>query len=182
MDEFPKMQRLQAVIHGPDLGRGCKVSYLIIGQDLHQIAERYGQDAAATIISTTAAKIVLRQNDVKTAKDFSEMMGERKKKKKDGDGYKKDANGDDLIITGPLYSEMDIRTLDDKKQLVIYQGWARRPIEADKQYWWADDSPLKSRKLPEAPPLPEHLVGHHIRAMGYDERKIEEARKRAKKI
>ena len=62
LDEMPKMQKLQAVIQGPDLGRGQKISYLIIGQDLHQIAEKYGNDAAATIISTTAAKIVLRQN------------------------------------------------------------------------------------------------------------------------
>ena len=70
LDEMPKMQKLQAVIQGPDLGRGQKISYLIIGQDLHQIAEKYGNDAAATIISTTAAKIVLRQNDPDTANAF----------------------------------------------------------------------------------------------------------------
>ena len=57
LDEMPKMQKLQAVIQGPDLGRGQKISYLIIGQDIHQIQEKYGADAAATIISTTAAKI-----------------------------------------------------------------------------------------------------------------------------
>lgn len=32
LDEMPKMQKLQAVIQGPDLGRGQQVSYLIIGQ------------------------------------------------------------------------------------------------------------------------------------------------------
>ncbi len=83
LDEMPKMQKLQAVIQGPDLGRGQKISYLIIGQDLHQIAEKYGNDAAATIISTTAAKIVLRQNDPDTAKRFSDMMGYKMKIKTD---------------------------------------------------------------------------------------------------
>ena len=81
LDEMPKMQKLDAVIQGPDLGRGCKVSYLIIGQDLHQIQEKYGADAAATIISTTAAKIVLRQNDPDTAIRFSNMMGKKITKK-----------------------------------------------------------------------------------------------------
>jgi type IV secretion system protein VirD4 len=169
LDEFPKMQKLQAVIQGPDLGRGCKVSYLVIGQDLHQISERYGTDAAATIMSTTAAKIVLRQNDVETAKRFSEMMGDEIKKVKKKVGDKEDEADE----SERLYSEMDIRNLDPKKQLIIYQGWARRPIEADVQYWFNTDS-LKSRRLPEAAPLPAHLVPRHIRSMGYDEAKIRE--------
>jgi type IV secretion system protein VirD4 len=176
LDEFPKMQRLQAVIQGPDLGRGCKVSYLVIGQDLHQISERYGADAAATIMSTTAAKIVLRQNDVETATKFSKMIGMEIKKKMQKVGEKEEEMPD----SKDLYSEMDIRTLDDKKQLVIYQGWARRPIEADKQYWFNTDS-LKNRALPESAPLPEHLVPQHIRAMGYDEAKIREIQERMKK-
>nr|MBQ0091097.1 type IV secretory system conjugative DNA transfer family protein [Candidatus Enterousia merdequi] len=85
LDEMPKMQKLDAVIQGPDLGRGQNVSYLIIGQDIHQIQEKYGADAASTIISTTAAKIVLRQNDIDTAKKFSEMIGMKKTEKVEKD-------------------------------------------------------------------------------------------------
>ncbi|MDR1027432.1 MAG: type IV secretory system conjugative DNA transfer family protein [Rickettsiales bacterium] len=169
MDEFPKMQRLQAVMQGPDLGRGCKVSYLLIGQDLHQISEKYGNDARNTIMSTTAAKIVLRQNDVDTAETFSKMMGEEWKIKNADDRTKDEKKR--------LFSEMAIRNLDPKKQLIIYQGWARRPIEADLQMWFNTDS-LKSRKLPEAAPLPAHLVPGHITAMGYDEEKIREAQRK----
>jgi len=175
LDEMPKMQRLKAVIQGPDLGRGCKVSYLIIGQDLHQIRERYGADAAETIMSTTAAKIVLRQNDTETAERFSKMMGDEVKKDFDKDG-KALANK-----VKPLFSGMDIRNLALDKQLVIYQGWAKRPIEADMQFWFKTDN-LKNRKLPEAAPLPEHLVPGHIKAMGYDEAKILEAQTKMGKI
>ena len=174
LDEMPKMQRLQAVIQGPDLGRGCKVSYMIIGQDLHQISERYGADAAATIMSTTAAKIVLRQNDVDTAKRFSEMIGNEIKVKRDKDGKPLAPE------PKPLYSEMDIRTLDDKKQLVIYQGFAKKPIEADNLRYFNNDT-LKKRVLPEAAPLPVHLVPNHIHAMGYDVNKIREVQERMKK-
>ena len=37
LDEFPQMPKLQALIDGPAVGRGQRVSYLMIGQDLGQI-------------------------------------------------------------------------------------------------------------------------------------------------
>lgn len=164
LDEMPKMQKLQAVIQGPDLGRGQQISYLIIGQDLHQIAEKYGNDAAATIISTTAAKIVLRQNDPDTADRFSKMMGYKMKKKmvKGPDGKEKEETSEEL-----LYSPMDILKLDDSKQLVIFQGWYHRPIEADKQYAYKDPRLLKYMEMGECAPLPEFLIPSHHKALGY---------------
>ena len=160
LDEMPKMQKLQAVIQGPDLGRGQKISYLIIGQDLHQIAEKYGNDAAATIISTTAAKIVLRQNDPDTAKRFSDMMGYKMKIKTDKDG--KESTSEEL-----LYTPMDIMKLDKKKQLVIFQGFYNRPIEADHQQAWQDPRLAGYMAMGESSPLPEFLIPSHHAAMGY---------------
>ena len=160
LDEMPKMQKLQAVIQGPDLGRSQKVSYLIIGQDLHQIAEKYGNDAAATIISTTAAKVVLRQNDPDTAKRFSDMMGYKMKVKTGSDG--KEQTSEEL-----LYTPMDIMKLDDKKQLVIFQGWYHRPIEADKQMAFKDPKLAGYIAMGESSPLPEFLIPSHHAALGY---------------
>ena len=164
LDEMPKMQKLQAVIQGPDLGRGQKVSYLIIGQDIHQIQERYGADAAATIISTTAAKIVLRQNDPDTATRFSEMMGHKIKIKtvKGPDGKDKEEKSEEL-----LYTPMDIMKLDDKKQLVIFQGWYHRPIEADKQMAFNDPRLAGYMAMGACSPLPEFLIPSHHAALGY---------------
>lgn len=160
LDEMPKMQKLDAVIQGPDLGRGQKISYLIIGQDLHQIQEKYGADAAATIISTTAAKVVLRQNDPDTADRFSKMMGYKMKIKTDKDG--KDSTSDEL-----LYTPMDIMRLADNKQLVIFQGWYHRPIEADKQPAWKDPRLAGYMAMGASSPLPEFLVPSHYAALGY---------------
>lgn len=164
LDEMPKMMKLQAVIQGPDLGRGQKISYLIIGQDLHQIQEKYGADAAATIISTTAAKIVMRQNDPDTAKRFSDMMGEKIKIKtvKGADGKDKEEKSSEL-----LYSPMDIMKLAEDKQIVIFQGWYHRPIEADKQFAFKDPRLVEFRNMGEASPLPEFLIPSHHAAMGY---------------
>ena len=169
IDEMPKMQKLQAVIQGPDLGRGQSISYLIIGQDLHQIAEKYGQDAAATIISTTAAKIVMRQNDPDTAERFSKMMGYKMKKKtvKGPDGKDKEETTEEL-----LYSQMDIMKLEDSKQLVIVQGHYNRPIEANQERWIVNKTKIQQKlyakvQMGEASPLPEFLIPSHHKALGY---------------
>jgi len=164
LDEMPKMQKLQAVIQGPDLGRGQQISYLIIGQDIHQIQEKYGADAAATIISTTAAKIVMRQNDPDTAERFSQMMGKKIKIKnvKGPDGKDTEEKSAE-----ELYSPMDIMKLADDKQLVIFQGWYHRPIEADKQFAFKDDRLSKMMAMGESSPLPEFLIPSHHTIMGY---------------
>jgi len=169
LDEMPKMQKLDAVIQGPDLGRGCKVSYLIIGQDIHQIQEKYGADAAATIISTTAAKIVMRQNDPETAKKFSEMIGMKKTTKTE----EKDGKKVDVPKEERLYSEMDIMKLDKGKQLVIYQGWYHRPIEATQVFHFLNKTPTEKKlhekvMMGETTPLPEFLIPTHHAIMGFE--------------
>ena len=169
LDEMPKMQKLDAVIQGPDLGRGQKVSYLIIGQDIHQISERYGNDAASTIISTTAAKIVLRQNDPETAKRFADMIGNKKTKKIEI----KDGKEVETPKEEPLYSEYEIMRLPEGKQLVIYQGWYHRPIEADQERYFLDKTPVQKKllekvKMGETTPLPEFLIPSHHAIMGYE--------------
>ena len=165
LDEMPKMQKLTAVIQGPDLGRGQKISYLIVGQDLHQIQEKYGADAAATIISTTAAKIVLRQNDPDTAKRFSEMMGYKMKVKtvKGPDGKEKEETSEEL-----LYTPMDIMRLGKDKELVIFQGWYHRPIEAELKMAYQDPRLKSYMDMGESSPLPEFLIPSHHAAMGYN--------------
>ena len=165
LDEMPKMQKMQAVIQGPDLGRGQQISYLIIGQDLHQIAEKYGPDAAATIISTTAAKIILRQNDPDTADRFSKMMGYKMKVKTGDDGKK--TTSEEL-----LYSAMDIMKLGEGKQIILIQGYYNRPIEATQERHFkgstATEKALAAKvAMGESSPLPEFLIPTHHAAMGY---------------
>ena len=164
LDEMPKMQKMQAVIQGPDVGRGQKISYLFIGQDLHQIAEKYGQDAAATIISTTAAKVVLRQNDVETAKRFSEMVGTKITMKKE-----KGADGKDVEVpkTEPLFSEYDIMRLSKKEEIVIFQGWYHRPIKAELKMAYADPRLAGYIKMGRSSPLPEFLIPLHHATLEY---------------
>lgn len=171
LDEMPKMQKMQAVIQGPDVGRGQQISYLFIGQDLHQIAEKYGADASKTIISTTAAKVVLRQNDPETARRFSEMMGTKitMKKEKGPDGKETE-----VPKTEPLFSEYDIMKLKDPKgekpgeELVIYEGWYHRPIKAELRMAFADPRLAPLIKMGRSSPLPEFLIPMHHAILEYN--------------
>ena len=52
LDEFPQMPKLKAVIDGPAVGRGQKVSYLLIGQDLGQISGKYGKPGSTAFSLT----------------------------------------------------------------------------------------------------------------------------------
>lgn len=170
LDEMPKMQKLQAVIQGPDVGRSQKISYLFIGQDLHQISEKYGNDAAATLISTTAAKVVLRQNDIDTAARFSKMMGTKitMKKEKGPDGKETE-----VPKTEPIFSEYDIMKLKDAdgakpgEVIIMYEGWYHRPIKAELRFAYADPKLAPLIKMGRSSPLPEFLVPLHHKTLGY---------------
>ncbi len=165
LDEMPKMQKMQAVIQGPDVGRGQQISYLFIGQDLHQIQEKYGADAAATVLSTTAAKVVLRQNDLETAERFSKMMGTKITMKKE-----KGPDGKEVEVpkTEPLFSEYDIMKLKFGEALVLYEGWYHRPIKAEIRMSFKDPRLVSYVKMGRSSPLPEFLIPMHHAILEYN--------------
>ena len=172
LDEMPVMNKLQAVIQGPAVGRGQMVSYLIVGQDISQIQDKYGEKAAESIIANTAAKIVLRINDIQTATRFSEMMGQ-KIKLKDSKGA--DGKSVETKDASPLFSPMDLMTMDVEKQIVMVQGWYNRPIEAEQARWYKNKTEAEKRlfnkvQLGEASPLPEFMIPKHHALMRYSGR------------
>jgi type IV secretory pathway TraG/TraD family ATPase VirD4 len=170
LDEMPTMNKLEAIIRGPAVGRGQKVSYLIVGQDISQISEKYGDKAADTIIANTAAKVILRVNDPATAERFTHMIGKKKTKKKE-----KGPDGKDVEVDKEedLFSPMDLMTLPKGKQLVLMQGYYNRPIEADGEWHFYRKNAVQIAmndkvKMGRASPIPEYLIPKHHRALRYE--------------
>lgn len=170
LDEMPTMNKMEAIIQGPAVGRGQKVSYLIVGQDISQIAEKYGDKAADTIIANTAAKVILRVNDPMTAKRFSDMMGDKikMKKVKGPDGKETEEKSAE-----PLFTPMDLMTMSVEKQLVLFQGYYNHPIEAEQARWYKNKTPAEKEQyekvmMGETTPLPEFLIPAHHAALQYD--------------
>ena len=169
LDEFPTMPKLKAVIDGPAVGRGQKVSYLLIGQDLGQISGKYGKDDLETVISTTAYKVILSQNNEQTAQLFSKMIGNKTVQttsysKNEGQMFTK--GGSNPFAKNVSYqlqgvsaiSATQLLSLPMLKQVVLMQGSIDRPIVADAPRWYLDNKMKALAKLPPAPNVPDWIV------------------------
>ncbi len=166
LDEFPQMPKLSAVKDGPAVGRGQKVSYLLIGQDLGQISGQYGKDDLETIITTTAAKVILAQNNEQTAQRFEKMIGTKTIKTTSvsaqegmfGINPKMSQNVSTSLQSQSVVGASEMMSLDSMKQYVIMQGYLNRPILADAPRWFLDKSMKKKCSLPASPFVPYWIV------------------------
>ena len=168
LDEFPQMPKLKAIIDGPAVGRGQKVSYLLIGQDLGQISGKYGKDDLETVISTTACKVILSQNNEQTAQRFSKMIGNKTVQttsfsKNEGLSFQKGSNPFSKNVSYQLQGTSVISTtqllsLPMLKHVVLMQGFIDRPIMADAPRFYLDKQMLALSKLPPAPYVPDWIV------------------------
>ncbi|MBP1532338.1 MAG: type IV secretory system conjugative DNA transfer family protein, partial [Alphaproteobacteria bacterium] len=167
LDEFPQMPKMKAVIDGPAVGRGQKVSYLLIGQDLGQISGKYGKDDLETVISTTACKVILSQNNEVTAQRFSKMIGNKTMRVSSfsrtegslGKDFNPLAKNVSYQLQGvPVISSTQLLSLPMLKQVVLMQSYIDRPIIADSPRWYLDKHMKKLASLPPAPNVPDWIV------------------------
>lgn len=167
LDEFPQMPKLKAVIDGPAVGRGQKVSYLLIGQDLGQISGKYGKDDLETVISTTACKVILSQNNEVTAQRFSKMIGNRTVQttsfSKNEGGLGKNSNPFAKNVSYQLQgvsviSTTQLLSLPMLKQVILMQSSIDRPIMADSPRWYLDKNMRKLAALKPSPYVPDWIV------------------------
>jgi type IV secretion system protein VirD4 len=166
LDEFPQMPKLAAVKDGPAVGRGQKVSYLLIGQDLGQISGQYGKDDLETIISTTACKIILPQNNEQTAQRFEKMIGQKTVEIASysrTEGWSKNAtpfskNVSRSLQGSAVVAAATLLSLPALKQVVVMQGYLNRPIMADAPRFYLDKSMLAKTQLPASPAVPDWIV------------------------
>ncbi len=166
LDEFPQMPKLAAVKDGPAVGRGQKVAYLLIGQDLGQISGQYGKDDLETIITTTAAKVILSQNNEATAERFSKMIGTRtievaSSSRTEGVSQQTNpfaANVSRSLQSSNVVGASDMMSLSYLKQYVLFQGFLNRPILADAPRWYLDRSMKKKCAMGASPWVPYWVV------------------------
>lgn len=167
LDEFPQMPKLKAVIDGPAVGRGQKVSYLLIGQDLGQISGKYGKDDLETVISTTACKVILSQNNEQTAQRFSKMIGNKTVQttsySRNEGSLNKEFNPFAKNVSYQLQgvsaiSANDLLSLPMLKQVVLMQGAIETPIMADAPRFYLDKKMLAQSKIPHSAWVPDWIV------------------------
>jgi type IV secretory pathway TraG/TraD family ATPase VirD4 len=151
------------------------VLYLLIAQDLSQIEMKYSKANIETIVSTTAAKLILPLNNEQTAKRFASMVGKttvRRRSTSHQSGYTKEAvnlssnvsdsyEGVDLITTDLLMA------MQPGTQIVLVQNFMNQPVSLEGIRYWDDPvisvrthnikNPTASLGPPPAAPMPEWM-------------------------
>lgn len=153
MDEFAKLKKIQAVMEGPDLGRSKKVMYLFAAQDFGQIEKTYSKEDIEVIISTTAIKYILAQNNPTTIERLQKIVGQttiRDRNRSGMEGLSKQANplaanvSEQTSGVNFLRTE-DIAALPANKVIIIAQGFSNRPMKLDAARYFED--PILSAKV-----------------------------------
>ena len=137
-----------------------------LGQDLGQISGKYGKDDLETVISTTACKVILSQNNEVTADRFSKMIGKKTVQTTSyskSEGFSKGANpfarNVSYSLQGvPVISTTQLLSLPMLKQVVLMQSFIDRPIMADSPRWYLDPKMKAMAKIPPAPNVPDWIV------------------------
>jgi type IV secretion system protein VirD4 len=132
LDEAGFLTRIGAVAMGPAITRGYRVSFLLGFQNWGQV-DAWGRGALESLKTNTAFKIVLTQNDQRTAEDISRMIGNftrvrTSKSRQTGSGLFGRSSVSESEESVPLFRPEDLMSLPFGRQLVLVQGHANRPI------------------------------------------------------
>lgn len=139
LDEFAKLPKIEAVLTGPDLGRSKKTSYLLVAQDFGQIEKTYSKEDVQIIISTTAVKHVLPQNNPQTIEQIQKMTGRTTIKDRSAsrtEGLSKQynplaANVSESLQGVDFLRREDISAIEPGKHLLLVQGFLNRPMRVN---------------------------------------------------
>ncbi len=187
LDEFPQMPKLDALMKGPEVGRGQKVSYLLIGQDLAQVEETYGKTGVERFFSNSFAKIILPMNNDAAAKRIGDMIGkvtiiEKSRSREEGIGANVNpfkANVTKSYKEHMIWAGGDILNMEKGIQLVLIQGFTRRPIVCQTPFFFKDPkfrrmvSPGDGGVFPAAPPMPDWKIRERIEKYQEEKKELE---------
>jgi type IV secretory pathway TraG/TraD family ATPase VirD4 len=158
LDEFPRLPKMDTLMVTPEVGRGQKMSMLLICQDLGQVEEKFSQSGVERFMTNSAGKVVLPLTNDKTAQRFAALAGkmtvdstsmsgkEGTMKLFEQRGYSKSRTGRELIFPTELMTMRDSFGAD--KHIVFLQDYAGRPIVCDTPFFFKDDT-MKYQVHPE---------------------------------
>jgi type IV secretory pathway TraG/TraD family ATPase VirD4 len=136
-----------------------KVSYLLIAQDFGQVIQGYSAEALETLITTTAAKIILAQNNEKTADRIKDWVSKaptlRQNSKDPGAIIKRKEEYE--IVREEIFAKSDIMTLKEDESIIVLQRKSKLPIKAELPRYFKDPFFKELAKLPPAPAVPEWI-------------------------
>ncbi|MDF9763792.1 type IV secretory pathway TraG/TraD family ATPase VirD4 [Peribacillus simplex] len=126
LDEFANIGKIPDFETRLSTTRSLGIEVSIILQDLAQLESRYGKDLAKEIISNCDTRILLKANEVDTAKYFSRLAGKttiRIKNNSSSKSSKSSSKSESVQYTGrDLVTEQEILNMQHNHQLLFISG------------------------------------------------------------
>ena len=154
LDEVAFLPRMAAISIGPAITRGYDVSFLFACQDLAQIRDKWGQGGLDNIVTNAAYKVVLTQNNITSAKQISETIGQQTRVRESSSRSRGSTLGkgsksvSESFEGAPLVRPEEIMSLEFGRQIVIVQNYASRPISCRSAYYRHDRVCRRRARLP----------------------------------
>ncbi|MDD2840005.1 MAG: type IV secretory system conjugative DNA transfer family protein [Rickettsiales bacterium] len=135
LDEFANIGKLPELIRITSLSRGYRLNQIFVIQALSQLDGIYSQSEKESLLANTAYKIILCQNDIKTATAISDIIGNKTEnrisKSSSNNKFKKDKSISESQEGIKLVTPQDILNLEKDKCLILVQRYCAQVIKAD---------------------------------------------------
>lgn len=178
LDEFQHMPSLKSISDGIVFGRSKQNMFLVSVQDWHQISSKYGQETANVIISSSAVKIIKRQNNPETRNPLLKGIPSLTKvihsysgnvsrlgpfwgsgtMKKSLVNFYHEWSHKVKIKSDGVIGGVGILNMATNKQLVLYAGHLDHPVRADSPLCFKTEPYKTMSQLPPAPKMPADIV------------------------
>ena len=143
LDEVAFFPKISAISDGAAIARGYKGSFLLVCQDVAQIKERYGENGLNNMMTNTAFKIILTQNNFETARRFALISGKSLKIEWESQGKARKKIKKEVNLIEPT----DLMDLPTGKQIVIVQNNAKSPIICNIPFYFKNKTLVKKLKI-----------------------------------
>lgn len=164
LDEFANMGKMSSLAESLTALRGLGVRLWMFVQEMAHIEEIYGKNVASTIFSQAEVKQFFKITNHDTAKQLSEMMGQKTVKNIGGDLGHNDTQLPSTTVSErgqPLMSPDEIHRMPADEQLIIVAG--TNPIRAKLLSFWHVD-PWRDQAAGRHPmPRPKLSIPAHAR-------------------
>ena len=124
LDEFGNIGKLPTLIKATTLSRGYNFNQIFVLQDLEQLSSIYSKEEKELLISNTNYKIILRQNNRKTAEYISKLIGDITVNKTtiNKDKNNKIQSTSNSEQEKPIISSQELMSLDFSNSILIVQS------------------------------------------------------------
>ncbi len=178
LDEFQHMPSLQSISDGIVFGRSKQNMFLVSVQDWHQISAKYGQETADVILSSSAVKIIKRQNNPETRNPLLKGIPTLTKvvhsysgnisrlgpfwgtdtMKKSLFNFYHEYSHKIKIQSDSVIGGSGILSMAMEKQLVLYAGHLNHPIWGKTPLCYKTEPYKSLTQIPPAPKMPDNII------------------------